>query len=334
MNKDKGIPLIKKVLICLMAIIMVMISCSLPVYSVQNTFVNKTELPAATALVSEGVNNNFILAVNNYIDELRENGYKVISKELDIEAIARSTMNIKKSSSTPDSDFIKKIIKINISATELTINTETFYFKNSTDALVFVNKLNEQVKTEYSIIENVEIDINKTTSQEILDKKITEAEKERQKIEQEQRQRELAQKKKKQRDRTQVSSRGGVNKISASPPIVSYTYISSYYGARWGSTHTGVDFAAPLGTEIYAWKAGKVTYKGWRGGYGNFVEITHNDGTVSRYAHMSRYNCSLGDIVSAGSTIGYVGSTGNSTGPHLHWEIKINGAFVNPLNYL
>ena len=67
---------------------------------------------------------------------------------------------------------------------------------------------------------------------------------------------------------------------------------------------------------------------------GNFVEINHGDGTVSRYAHMSGYNCSLGDKVSAGETIGYVGTTGNSTGNHLHWEIKVNGNFVNPLNYL
>ena len=98
--------------------------------------------------------------------------------------------------------------------------------------------------------------------------------------------------------------------------------------------HTGVDFAANGGTPIYAWKSGKVTYRGWNGNYGNFVEIDHGDGTVSRYAHMSGYNCSLGDTVSAGYTIGYVGTTGNSTGNHLHFEIKINGSFVNPLNYL
>ena len=92
--------------------------------------------------------------------------------------------------------------------------------------------------------------------------------------------------------------------------------------------------AANGGTPIYAWKSGTITYRGWNGSYGNFVEIEHGDGTVSRYAHMSGYNCSLGDTVSAGETIGYVGTTGNSTGNHLHFEIKVNGNFVNPLNYL
>lgn len=72
----------------------------------------------------------------------------------------------------------------------------------------------------------------------------------------------------------------------------------------------------------------------WNGDYGNFIEIKHNDGTISRYAHLSGYACSQGQTIEAGQTIGYVGSTGNSTGPHLHFEIKVNGSFVNPLNYL
>ena len=98
--------------------------------------------------------------------------------------------------------------------------------------------------------------------------------------------------------------------------------------------HTGVDFAAYSGTKIYSWKSGKVTFAGWSGGYGNFIEVSHDDGTISRYAHCSKLNVSLGQIVKKGQTIGYVGSTGNSTGPHLHFEIKVNGNFVNPLSYL
>ena len=98
--------------------------------------------------------------------------------------------------------------------------------------------------------------------------------------------------------------------------------------------HTGVDFAAAGGTHIYAWKSGTVTFTGWSGGYGNFIIIQHNNGTVSRYAHCSGYAVSAGQTVSKGQTIGYVGTTGNSTGNHLHFEIQVNGSFVNPLNYL
>lgn len=103
---------------------------------------------------------------------------------------------------------------------------------------------------------------------------------------------------------------------------------------RNGRMHTGVDFAASSGTKIFAWKTGTVSVANWNGDYGNFIEIKHNDGTISRYAHLSGYACSKGQTVEAGQTIGYVGSTGNSTGPHLHFEIKVNGSFVNPLNYL
>ena len=141
----------------------------------------------------------------------------------------------------------------------------------------------------------------------------------------------------KEKQKYQVTSRGSSTRrasSSTSAPLQSYVYISSYYGERWGRMHTGIDYAANGGTPIYAWKSGTITYRGWNGSYGNFVEIDHGDGTVSRYAHMSGYNCSLGDTVSAGETIGYVGTTGNSTGNHLHFEIKVNGNFVNPLNYL
>lgn len=340
MNKKKGIPLIKKVLICLVTMVIVIMSMAMPVYAIQ-PIANIQRLPNMTPIAAQNTTSNYFMkSVDDYISELETEGYVVISKELNIEKIKEQTVpkmvstEIKcyKASSTFDTNILKEIIKVNINATKITIGTEIFYFKNSTDALTFVNKLNEQIKTEYSIVENVEIDKNELTLQQILDKKIEDAKTEKQEIEQ--RQRELEQKKK--REQQKVTSRGGISRTSntVKAPLKSYVYISSYYGPRWGRTHTGVDFAANGGTPIYAWKSGKVTYKGWNGSYGNFVEIDHGDGTVSRYAHMSGYNCSLGDAVSAGYTIGYVGTTGNSTGNHLHFEIKINGNFVNPLNYL
>ena len=329
MNKKKGIPLIKKVLVCLMTIVMVIMSASIPSLAAQPYYV----IPEPCITISVAAEDTLISAIDSYTEDLQKQGYKIALREFDIKEIKNQTVKKDIASSTLEDNFIQKVLNIKIYATQVTIDTEIFYFKNSTDASAFVTKLNEQIKTEYSIIENVEIDKNKITSQDILDKKIEDAKTEKQEIEQRQREQEQ-----KEKQKYQVTSRGSsTRRTSSSPtsaPLQSYVYISSYYGERWGRMHTGIDYAANGGTPIYAWKSGTITYRGWNGSYGNFVEIEHGDGTVSRYAHMSGYNCSLGDTVSAGETIGYVGTTGNSTGNHLHFEIKVNGNFVNPLNYL
>lgn len=98
--------------------------------------------------------------------------------------------------------------------------------------------------------------------------------------------------------------------------------------------HQGIDQGASTGTPIGASKAGTVIFAGWQGGYGNLVLIDHNDGVVTAYAHQSRMAVGSGQSVSQGATIGYVGSTGNSTGPHLHFETRVNGNAVNPRQYL
>jgi len=99
--------------------------------------------------------------------------------------------------------------------------------------------------------------------------------------------------------------------------------------------HAGVDWAAPTGTPIRAAFSGKVTYRDVRGGYGNFVELTHKGGISSRYAHMHDYGdgIELGSVVEAGDVIGYVGTTGLSTGPHLHFEIRKQGVPTDPLSF-
>ncbi len=110
---------------------------------------------------------------------------------------------------------------------------------------------------------------------------------------------------------------------------------SSGYGYRWGSFHGGIDLAAPRGTEIVASDGGKVTHAGWHsGGYGYMVTIEHTNGTKTLYAHMSKVTCTVGQKVAQGEKIGEVGSTGNSTGNHCHFEIYINGTRVNPSKYL
>lgn len=110
--------------------------------------------------------------------------------------------------------------------------------------------------------------------------------------------------------------------------------INSYYGYRWGSFHTGLDIDGDTGEPFVAAASGTVSSVGWSGGYGNMILIDHGNGVATRYAHASKLSVSKGQQVSKGETIGLVGSTGRSTGPHLHLEVIINGDNVNPLNYL
>ncbi|GGK14383.1 hypothetical protein GCM10010124_03660 [Pilimelia terevasa] len=98
--------------------------------------------------------------------------------------------------------------------------------------------------------------------------------------------------------------------------------VTSCFGQRWGALHAGIDFAKPAGTHIRAVQAGRVVAAGWNyGGYGISVMLRHADGTLTHYAHMSKTAVKAGDRVGAGDTLGYEGSTGDSTGPHLHFEV-------------
>ncbi len=114
------------------------------------------------------------------------------------------------------------------------------------------------------------------------------------------------------------------------PPVNSGKFTSGY-GPRWGTEHKGIDLAAPIGTPIAAMSTGKVTFAGWQGGYGKKVEIKYWDGTVSHYGHMDRIDVRVGDVVAPGATVGTVGNTGYSTGPHLHLELLLPGA-KEPIN--
>jgi len=112
-------------------------------------------------------------------------------------------------------------------------------------------------------------------------------------------------------------------------PLESYV-ITSRYGWRRSGFHTGIDYAAPTGTPIYACADGVVTCAAWTGNYGYLIKVQHGGGVETYYAHCSKFNCEVGDNVKQGDLIGYVGSTGNSTGPHVHLEIRYNGSTVDP----
>ena len=110
--------------------------------------------------------------------------------------------------------------------------------------------------------------------------------------------------------------------------------ISSPFGTRWGRLHAGVDIPMPEGTPLRAAASGRVAIAGWVGGYGNYICIQHSGSLSTCYGHQSRLGVSVGQSVSQGQVIGYSGNTGNSTGPHLHFEVRINGSPVDPLGYL
>lgn len=107
--------------------------------------------------------------------------------------------------------------------------------------------------------------------------------------------------------------------------------ITSPFGRRWGTIHTGTDFGYPTGTPIYASESGTVTVAGWYGGYGKCVIIDHGNGMQTLYAHQNKVNVAKGQKVIRGQCIGETGNTGNSTGPHLHFEVIINGKAVDPM---
>jgi murein DD-endopeptidase MepM/ murein hydrolase activator NlpD len=110
--------------------------------------------------------------------------------------------------------------------------------------------------------------------------------------------------------------------------------VTSPFGWRWGRMHEGIDIGVGYGTPIHAAASGRVVYAGWMSGYGNLTAIDHGGGVSTAYGHQSSLAVSVGQVVSQGQTIGYVGCTGHCFGPHLHFEVRINGSPVDPLGYL
>ncbi len=110
--------------------------------------------------------------------------------------------------------------------------------------------------------------------------------------------------------------------------------VTSEYGPRWGRMHEGIDVGGALGASIHSAESGRVDYAGWIGGYGNTIIVDHGGGMTTLYGHMDGFAVSAGQTVSIGQVLGYVGNSGFSQGPHLHFEVRIGGAPVNPRKYL
>lgn len=130
-----------------------------------------------------------------------------------------------------------------------------------------------------------------------------------------------------------VENNGDAGNDLLQTPVEGF-FVSSPFGHRWGRLHTGIDLALAQGNSIYAADGGTVIFSGYGGGYGNMVKIDHGNGMQTNYAHCSQLLVSQGQQVERGETIALVGSTGNSTGPHLHFEVVIDGRCVDPASYL
>ena len=138
-----------------------------------------------------------------------------------------------------------------------------------------------------------------------------------------------------------VNTKGTTSSAKANIGISLIKPISGVITSRFGasssirrSSHTGLDISAPTGTAIKAAAGGTVTFSGYKGSYGNMLVISHGNGVQTYYAHCSKLYVGTGTQVSQGQTIAAVGSTGNSTGPHLHLEVRVNGVAYNPQNYV
>ena len=237
---------------------------------------------------------------------------------------------------TSNEEEIAKKVKENIEVTykyyEIASNNEAIEKVNTKEeAEEIVNNINEENKEDVSIIEkytqngeDVEtstVEVAKTNIQEKLEQK-----------KEEQKQKEELEAKKKEEE-TAIANINGI-KIATKP--ISGT-ITSRYGVSSSirkSTHTGLDISATTGTPIKAVAGGTVTCASYTGSYGNLVKIDHGNGVETWYGHTSKMYVKVGQKISSGDVIAAVGSTGNSTGPHLHLEIRINGTHVNPQKYL
>ena len=218
---------------------------------------------------------------------------------------------------------------------------------NTTEGVELNLEIEEQERDKKDINpDTTTVEVAKTEINKDVEVKVQEYEKQQEELKQqeEKKKQEEAAKIAAAKKATSVSARGTATTrtAGASIPATGATFmrpvngatITSKYGKRSSGFHTGTDFAIALGTPAYAAASGTVTFAGWKGSYGYLVIIDHGNGYQTYYAHCSALYVSAGQTVTQGQNISAVGSTGNSTGPHLHFEIRYNGNTLNPQNYV
>lgn len=265
--------------------------------------------------------------IQDYLTQIEQDGYIIDSWAISLQDAEMHFPLIMTHPSKTIQAILIDNLDVIVSGVQLTFEktNESYTFKNREDCETWLKELNAIKKQTNYEITDIKLNYSTITSTEALAQKIANVKNEVTKEKEEQ----------KRKQSITVSRGSSLPRVSSYAfPLKSYAYVSSEYGPRWGTTHTGIDFAAKAGTHIYSWRDGKVTFAGWSGGYGNFIVVDHGNGFVTRYAHCSKIAVTKGQTVSQGQIIGYVGTTGNSTGNHLHFEIKVNGRFVNPRNYL
>ncbi len=249
---------------------------------------------------------------------------------------------LKKNIVTNDDEIFNKITENGITYYRyyaITDNQEEkLYVSNFEEAESIVNELKQKDSSNIeniAIVEKYETEMKEMTSKE---EAIAKLYVEKPKIE-------VAKKSSKKSARYtatgQVNTKGTTSSGKANLGISLIRPISGIITSRFGarssirsSSHTGLDISAPTGTPISAAASGTVTFSGYKGSYGNMLVISHGNGVQTYYAHCSKLYVSAGTKVTQGQKVAAVGSTGNSTGPHLHLEIRVNGVAYNPQNYV
>ena len=215
--------------------------------------------------------------IEEYNEGLQKNGYMVDSYKIDFEGLSEQRPALLMTNREAHSKALIDNLDVIVSGVQVTFDKtgEVYTFKNNQECVAWIDELYAVKDQGTYTITDIKQDYSTITSTETLAKKIADVKTEKEKEEQERKAAEEAAKRKKH----QVTSRGSsLPRVSSYAfPLKSYSYVSSEYGSRWGTTHTGIDFAAPAGTHIYSWRSGTVTFAVWSGGYGNFIIVDHGD---------------------------------------------------------
>lgn len=266
----------------------------------------------------ESVKTNIIANNNKNIDaiDIKQN------LEYELKLINRTL----KTNEEQISNNIKENLIITYKYYEIALNNETIELVNTIEeAEDLLNNIKEKNA------EELELSIKERYTQDAKEVRTTEIEIAKTSI-----QGKIEETLQKQKEQERINNLPDVNGIKLAVMPIS-GIITSRYGVSSSlrkSTHTGIDIAATTGTPVKVVADGIVTSASYNGSYGNLVKIDHGNGVETWYAHNSKICVKVGQMVNAGDTIAAVGSTGNSTGPHLHLEIRINGQHVNPQSYL